>query len=109
MLSTAKTIMMALLLAYRALAAPVSNGSQSQAQVQSVIDALKAQMKGTEMPGPSIIDRIEAALRLNGSLDAEHIAALDQRIQVSRITRSTSNLCCCYSFRSLLGDGCPCK
>lgn len=72
---------MALILAYQALGAPVSPDSQSQ--VQSVIDALKAQMNSMNMaiPYTAVIDRVEASLRLNGVLDEDHLAALDQKIQ----------------------------
>lgn len=82
-MSKSKTIMMALLLAFRALGAPISTDSQSQ--VRSVIDALKAQMGAFNMlAGPSLIDGLEASLRLNGSLGAEHLAALDEKIQVGQ-------------------------
>ena len=61
----------------RALAAPISHDQRDE--VQSVIDAIKAK---AEIP-TSIIDHVEAALKGNGALDAENIAVLNQKIEVS--------------------------
>lgn len=91
MFSNNKPVLVALLLAYRALAAPTSHDQQDQ--VQSVIDALKVQVKELNLPwNPSIIDDVESALRENGALDAEHVAALNQKIEVSRCHHYSNDL-----------------
>ncbi|KAG6357076.1 hypothetical protein INS49_014953 [Diaporthe citri] len=75
-----KPVLVALLLAYRALAAPTSHDQQDQ--VQSVINALKVQIKELNPSwNPSIIDYVESALKANGVLEAEHITALNQKIE----------------------------
>lgn len=80
MLPRAKAVLVALLLAYRALAAPINHSQQGQ--VKSVINAIKAQA-GVELYSP-IIDDVEGALRANGVLGDENTAALNQKIEVSR-------------------------
>lgn len=77
-----KPVLLALLLAYRALAAPISHDQQDQ--VQSVISALKFQLQGSNLPcNSSIIEDVESALKANGALDSEHITVLNQNIDVS--------------------------
>lgn len=87
-MSKTKTMSLALLLAYRALAAPVDNVQQNE--VQSVIDALKVQLKDADVPS-SVTDNIEASLRLNGALDAENIEALNVKILVRNKSPSKPN------------------
>lgn len=78
-----KPVVIALLLAYRALAAPT--GYDQQDQVHSVINALKDQIKILNLSWkPSIIDDVESALKAGGVLDAEVINALNQKIEVSK-------------------------
>lgn len=85
MLPKAKTLLLALLLAYRALAVPMDNGQQDE--VQSVIDALKGQISKHNISVPSsMVDNIEHTLKCNGVLSAEHIQTLDSKIQVSNST-----------------------
>lgn len=92
MLSNAKIITTALLLAYRALAAPVS--SISHDHIHSVIDALKTQLRSIPVSEASaVLDSIEAAVGGESGLDSEHVAMLDQRLKVSR----------CIIRRRLLG------
>lgn len=83
MFSKTKSVLLALLLAYRALAAPTYH--EQQGQIQSVINALKLQLEELELlSSPGIIGNVESALKANGVLDAEHIAALNQKIEVSK-------------------------
>lgn len=83
MFPTTKPVLVALLLAYRALAVPTSLDQQDQ--VQSVINALKVQIKDLNLPwNSSIISDVESALKETGALDAEHVNALNQKIGVSR-------------------------
>lgn len=83
MFPNTKPVLVALLLAYRALAAPTSHDQQDQ--VQSVIDALKVQLKDLNPSwNPWIIDDVESTLKANGVLDAQHITALNQKIEVSK-------------------------
>lgn len=86
MLPRTKSVLVALLLAYRAQAAPSSQDQRDQ--IRSVINALKVQVEEQIKKlnlrwNPSIIDDVEAALKSNGALDAEHIIALNQKIEVS--------------------------
>lgn len=83
MFPTTKPVLVALLLAYRALAVPTSLDQQDQ--VQSVINALKVQIKDLNLPwNSSIISDVESALKETGALDAEHVNALNQKIGVSK-------------------------
>lgn len=108
MLPKTKSVLVALLLAYRALAAPTSYDQQDQ--VQSVIDALKAHMQADDMHyGHFIphIDDVEANLKEHGALDAEHVAALNQKIEVSRCPRySTTSLYTYHVFFQTPYIGC---
>ncbi|KAL1850998.1 hypothetical protein Daus18300_012732 [Diaporthe australafricana] len=79
MLSNSKSAMVALLLAYRALAVPMS--VDEQGHVHQVIDALKTQI-GNMGQSPQVITDIESALKNKGVLSDETIAALDQKIVV---------------------------
>lgn len=100
MLPKTKSVLVALLLAYRALAAPTSY--EQQDQVQSVIDALKAHMQADDLRYSyfvPMIDDVEANLKEDGTLDAEHVAALNQKIEVSRCPGYfTTSLYPCHVF-----------
>lgn len=86
-----KSVLLALLLAYRALAAPANH--EQQGQIQSVINALKLQVEELDLlSSPGIVDDVESALKENGVLDAEHIAALNQKIEVSKCHWCLNNL-----------------
>ncbi|KAK2602113.1 hypothetical protein N8I77_008673 [Diaporthe amygdali] len=75
----AQTVLTALLLAYSALGAPINN--DQQIELQSVIDALKVQVEGLDLPFPSsIIDDVESTLKAKGVLDAKTLAALNKKI-----------------------------
>lgn len=108
MLPKTKTILVALLLAYRALAAPTSYDQQDQ--VQSVIDALKAHMQADDMHYRAfhpLIDDVEANLKEHGALDAETVAALNQKIEVRRWPRYfTTSLYPCHVFLQTPYIGC---
>lgn len=101
MLPRTKAVQLALLLAYRALAAPINHSQQGQ--VQSVISAIKAQA-GNELYSP-IIDHVEGSLRANGVLGDKNTAALNQKIEVSRcLERLGTLLDTCHlrtTYRSL--------
>lgn len=100
MLPKTKSVLVALLLAYRALAVPTSYDQQDQ--VQSVIDEIKAQMKADDLRLSTfypLIDDVEANLKEHGVLDAEHVAALNQEIEVSRYPQYfTISLYPCHAF-----------
>lgn len=85
------SVLLALLLAYRALAAPANH--EQHGQIQSVMNALKLQVEELDPPSSSeIIDDVESALKVNGVLDAKHIAALNQKIEVSKCHWCFNNL-----------------
>lgn len=94
MLPNGNPILMALLAAYCALASPVNTRPD---QVQAVINALKAQLKADNVTDASnIVNEAEASLWVNGVLNDEIVAKLEQEIQVSkriRISAWAPNLC----------------
>lgn len=63
-------------------AIPVA-GASPEADIQAVIDALKDQMQSLTPHAASIVEDVEANLRINGVLSPEQIAALDHRLHVS--------------------------
>ena len=87
-------VLVALLVAGLALAAPT--GHDQQDRLQSVLGGIQIKIMGQLPPGttfrPSIIDDVESALKANGALDAENIAALNQKIEVRRGPRCCGNL-----------------
>lgn len=93
MLPKAKALLLALLLACRALAVPMNNGQQDE--VKSVINALKSQLDHDhDRLSSSMVDGITATLRHQGTLSNEHIQILDSKIQVSNLSLSTRLTCC---------------
>lgn len=82
MLPNGKPIILALLAAYCALAAPVKAQPD---QFHAVLDALKAQMKAEYNIDASLaVDEVEAFLWAKGVLNNEIYAKLNQEILVSK-------------------------
>lgn len=85
MIPNVNPILMALLVAYCALASPVNTQPD---QVQAVIDSLKAQLKADNINDVSaVVDEAEASLWSNGFLNYEIVAKLEHEIQVRKRTR----------------------
>lgn len=67
-----------------AVAAPVSTTGAPSADIQAVIAALKVELQGVTPDASSLVDSIDAQLRLNGALSDQHIAALEQALVVKK-------------------------
>jgi tripartite-type tricarboxylate transporter receptor subunit TctC len=82
MLPTGNPIVMALVAAYCALAAPTSTQPD---QVQEIINALKVQLETDNVTDASaMINEAEASLWASGALNDDVVANLKQQIQVSK-------------------------
>lgn len=77
MLSNGKPVLMALLVAYRAMASPVDN---RYSRLDYLIDAIYAQLNEN-----IVIDDTKPFLWADGVLNDDNIAKLEQEIQVSKM------------------------
>lgn len=83
-----RSLLLTLLFAYGAQAAPISLDRRDQ--VQSVVDAFSGEIEKLNYPYlKTVLDDIEATLKANGALEDEHVAALNQTIKVSRCPRGS--------------------
>lgn len=83
MLPNGEPVLMALLVAYCAMASPVNTRPGA---VQAVIDAIKAQLKADNISHAStLVNEAEASLWADGVLNDDIVAKLEQEIQVSRM------------------------
>lgn len=82
MLPNGKPVLMALLVAYCAMASPINTRPGA---VQAVLDALKAQLKADDIShATTLVDEAEASLWADGVLNDDIVAKLEQEIQVSK-------------------------